>query len=757
MTDTDGKPVAAEVELGIVDQSLFDLAEDNAFDIRSYFFPSPALQGDSSFGWVTVPFDDCFAGDRFADLAFAGNRLQGGGSGGGGFGGGVAPGFGGGGGGLSVAVPAETEIRSNFADTFYWSAHVCTGDDGRAELEIEVPDTLGQWRIVARAISDSDRFGVATSGLVSRKDAIVRLSTPRFFTQGDQAIVSTVVNNHLEKDASFVVTLECEGGLAGGQQTRTIPAAGQVRIDWPIAIERSGTVMLRAQALSETASDAMELKLPVRPYGIEKRIARNGRLADGVWNTSLVVPDDADPDSSRLDIVVGSASTEAVRDALPYLANYPYGCVEQTMSRFLPAVVASTAMKRQGVENKELAEQLPHMVQQGLQLLYGFQHDAGGWGWWKNDETDEFMTTYVVFGLLTAERAGYEVSEQTVQQGVEAVQSMVLTPFSAYVRRMANAEVKFELDEIQRREQPPGNPIGTEDLAYLVLAGFKELAEQLPLDPPKHSDPDTVRTAALLVRALASVDADDKRIPPLVDWLMQQRRGGAWYSTLDTAYAVFGLSTLSTPADNPPVQITVNGMRTESTSGRLSLSSRHLRPGESNIEIRQPDGNVVSYASVLLTWFAADLDQSSREDSALVIRREIERSVIVDGTKTWKAIESGARVTVNDELRVTTIVNRNDHFERVMIESPLPAGTEPHIDDADHENRDDWFGRRELRDERVSVAASGLYGDTNRFECRLRPTLPGRYRVLPARVFPMYDPDQQAYSSAFVLEVVESR
>ena len=27
-------------------------------------------------------------------------------------------------------------------------------------------------------------------------------------------------------------------------------------------------------------------------------------------------------------------------EALPYLAEYPYGCVEQTLNRFLPALVA---------------------------------------------------------------------------------------------------------------------------------------------------------------------------------------------------------------------------------------------------------------------------------------------------------------------------------------------------------------------------------------------------------------------------------
>jgi len=28
--------------------------------------------------------------------------------------------------------------------------------------------------------------------------------------------------------------------------------------------------------------------------------------------------------------------------------------------------------------------------------LYSFQHSDGGWGWWKEDESDHFMTAYVV-------------------------------------------------------------------------------------------------------------------------------------------------------------------------------------------------------------------------------------------------------------------------------------------------------------------------------------------------------------------------
>ena len=52
-----------------------------------------------------------------------------------------------------------------------------------------------------------------------------------------------------------------------------------------------------------------------------------------------------------------------VQSALDELVQYPYGCVEQTMSRFMPAVVAGEAMKKAGLRNPA-AERLPEVVAQ---------------------------------------------------------------------------------------------------------------------------------------------------------------------------------------------------------------------------------------------------------------------------------------------------------------------------------------------------------------------------------------------------------
>ena len=170
------------------------------------------------------------------------------------------------------------------------------------------------------------------------------------------------------------------------------------------------------------------------------------------------------------------------------------------MSRFLPAVVAVRAMARLGVPNRALKNQLPGMAMQGLQRLYNFQHDDGGWGWWKYDKTNPEMTAYVVFGLATAARAGFPVDKSTLERGVQALQEMEPTPFAVYAQSVAGKDVKDLLDQDSE---------SVEDRAYLVLAGKRDLARLLGRTQPDGNGPGAVREIALTIRAIASVDPRD--------------------------------------------------------------------------------------------------------------------------------------------------------------------------------------------------------------------------------------------------------
>src|SRR5262249_16844111 len=152
------------------------------------------------------------------------------------------------------------------------------------------------------------------------------------------------------------------------------------------------------------------------------------------------LPKERNPESTRLTVQVAPSMAVTMLDALPYLIDYPYGCVEQTMSRFLPVAItaktlkdlgldAGTAMNKAfgGMEQGNASEThrkgkkdlrlLEEMIGQSLDRLYNFQHADGGWGWWKEGESDHFMTAYVVWGLTLARDAGVQIKSDALERG----------------------------------------------------------------------------------------------------------------------------------------------------------------------------------------------------------------------------------------------------------------------------------------------------------------------------------------------------
>ena len=115
-------------------------------------------------------------------------------------------GGGGGGGGddrqrLAQLKPSEPmvqpKVRKVFPDTAFWQADIKTDQNGRAQAQLSFPDSLTTWRATIRGVTVDTKVGSATNRVIVRKNLMVRLAVPRFFRQGDDVTVSTIVHNYL--------------------------------------------------------------------------------------------------------------------------------------------------------------------------------------------------------------------------------------------------------------------------------------------------------------------------------------------------------------------------------------------------------------------------------------------------------------------------------------------------------------------------------------------------------------------------------
>lgn len=524
LTDLEGRPFVGNTVLSVYDASLEYIAASSIPEIRSFFWN--VRRQHNVYNQCTL--------DRTDGPVYLPNETQMeflGGGGFGGFGGGYGA-FGGGGlgggflggarsrmPGRGVAVPmaapmmdgagvAESAadgpsarafakaaplgtagadnvaptVRSSFADTAYWVASVTSDRDGLVEVKFTVPDNLTTWKIKAWTLGDGTRVGSGSSDIISSKDLIIRPQTPRFFTETDQITLSAVVHNYLDSAKSAIVILEAEGGqlqLPGNaKQVVQIPAGGEVRVDWNVQVVASGAVKIRMQALTDEESDATEVTVPVQVHGILKTESFTGVIRpDGASaSVDINVPAARIEEQSRLEVRFSPSLAAAMVDALPYLIEYPYGCTEQTLNRFLPSVITQQTLKRMGVNLADIRQKRTNLnaqelgdpvvraeqwkrydrnpvfdetemnviVRTGLTDLTNMQLSDGGWGWFSGfgERSSAHLTSLVVHGLTVAQRNDVPILPDVINRGVE------------WLKTYQSGELKKLQEGDWRREHP---------------------------------------------------------------------------------------------------------------------------------------------------------------------------------------------------------------------------------------------------------------------------------------------------------------
>jgi hypothetical protein len=121
----------------------------------------------------------------------------------------------------------------------------------------------------------------------------------------------------------------------------------------------------------------------------------------------------------------------------------------------------------------------------------------------------------------------------------------------------------------------------------------------------------------------------------------------------------------------------------------------------------------------------------------------------------WEDLGPDERVRVGEQVRVVVFAESKAHATFILLEAPIPAGTEPVEDDS--RDAEAWEDSSvELRDDRAAMALQAMEeGARRELTFRVRATTPGTYRALPATAFEMYDPDRRGESEEFVLRITE--
>jgi uncharacterized protein YfaS (alpha-2-macroglobulin family) len=534
--DNQGRPVSAEVSLAVVDEAIFSLSEELSESMVDVFYGRRlnAVQTFSSmapYRWIWTP-----------------GR--------------------GGGGGWDGSPP--NDLRSDFLDTAAWFPSLHTDASGEAIVRFRLPDNLTNWRVTARAITTDTKVGEATANLITHKELIVTPLIPRTLVSGDQVILSTVVHNYSPSGRWINVQLKASGLIQQSEAAQKIylePDETGV-IGWNVKAGDFGEATVTVVATSGELQDAVNLTIPVQPLAEVDKFSEIGRV-DGVFEMDFYLPEDA-LGASLLTVELSRSIDGSILSGLEYLTGYPYGCVEQIMSKALPNAVVGRALNIADQRYANLSYDLSERVNMGLQMLYAKQHQDGGWGWWYDDETHDYQTAWVIFGLAMTSEAGYQVDQEVIQRGVSWLSEHLagMDPrtraFALYGMTLAGEGDLAATLELANEE----DGLDTFSLAALALTldklGERESAERLlgvlEETAQKHAArvywelpygdgyyrqktmASSVRSTALVLSALIQIDPENELVPGIVRWLVEKRQPHGWGTTNETSFAILGLT-----------------------------------------------------------------------------------------------------------------------------------------------------------------------------------------------------------------------
>jgi uncharacterized protein YfaS (alpha-2-macroglobulin family) len=641
--------------------------------------------------------------------------------------------------------------RRDFLDTVYWAPALITDENGEALARLQLPDNLTDWWVQARAVTTDTLVGEATARLVTRQELVLGPVLPSYVVAGEPLTLMAQIQSALSEPVSATVSLSLEGlalagGAVDGTQILHIPAGGSVLARWAALAEMPAAPLAQGAGQARVSfsavatqrgtrvmgRDAVEVNLPVHLPAVSQVETFAGELTAAHVSESLTltVPPDALPGFSRLEINLAPSLVPGLLDALGYLAGSPHGSVEQAMSQVLPGAVVSRALGDLGLTTHLPQADWPAMIILGLQELYGYQHQDGGWGWWYDDDTSLGQTAYVLLGLALTEQAGFEVDDAVLQRGATLLRrelpdaDAATKAFGAYVlstagqplTRTVSLTEALALDSFSQAALALAlDAAGDEESATTLTGALRSSAvhDGQTTHWPGQVDGgwsmgSDVRATAMVVKALIRLDPElSASIPPAggqgtpqprtllpraVRWLLQQRQGPGWADTQQTSYALLALSdylrTSRPPAAGASYQVYVGDLLW--TEGELppagvghslvltysrTLSPALLLPGENPVRLVLGAGEAVPTGRI---YFSASWQvRRPFPDEGLAALAPHDRSIgLAREYRLPDTSEAATNLRRGDLVEVYLTLDVPAESWYVVVEDPLPTGLE---------------------------------------------------------------------------------
>jgi hypothetical protein len=286
-----------------------------------------------------------------------------------------------------------------------FSGPVKLDDKGEARIALDIPDFIGQLRLMAVAY-DKTKVGSADQRMFVRDAVTADVILPRFLAPDDTARVALSLHNVEGQAGDYKVTLEATGSVSLERpvsETRHLNANQRELLGWPL---KAGDVGFGKVVVAVSGPGNFSVR---RDWDIQVRAAQTPTAVD--TTAPLEASRELTVDREVISpFASGTAQVSVALSRIPgidvpgllrALDKYPHGCIEQTTSRALPLLYYNdVALLGYGPADPRITDR----VQEAIYRVVDMQMTDGSFGMWGpySSPAAEWLQAYATDFLLRA-------------------------------------------------------------------------------------------------------------------------------------------------------------------------------------------------------------------------------------------------------------------------------------------------------------------------------------------------------------------
>jgi|CXWL01.1.fsa_nt_gi uncharacterized protein YfaS (alpha-2-macroglobulin family) len=763
-----------------------------------------------------------------------------------------------------IIFPKETEpiitTRKNFNESAFFFPAIYADKNGYFSFSFTLPESVTEWNWKMLAHTKLAEFVYTERNLNTQLPLMVQPNMPRLLYQGDKFVLQNRITNLDSLPITGKIVCRIEDAVTGSDITTQFLSISQHdfavekkanasrAFEIKIPVEQLNPLKIIVTVRSENFMDGEEHLLPVLS---PKIFVRNG-IPFSFQNSPDTIlqlpslPNDAEMHGMSLSILPKPQA--ALINSLPWLANYPYGCAEQTFNKLLAQVIAikimrtdkmaqqifETAKKNMESENRgsqklpdELSEEtMPWLnkinkssLQQKqlfnlldtskansvidglLQDLYKFQNSDGGLAWFKDGNSNYYITSYVLTGFGRIEKDDlFTPTGQGNSQYKRFIQNLVM--YSD--REFANLEdikssslvynvlarsywqnllpiadsIKIKILAYLNTEWENADKKSLYNQSLLAIASFRYANEknklfsrasehlnsilQLAIKDEQNgirwkdlADEDDLsisseETITFLAEAFMEQGNDEAVRSGILKWLLTARNDDSWGSTKATAAAITLLLKTSTSSmgQTQAINLSVDDKKATRVDDDLLKGSTYgFFSANSLPALVQLKKETNGIASGNFNWYYFT-SGSYLNNPNKAIRLSKAFYKWDEKENIWILISGNVELKIADRVKVILTIVSSKSLPYVFIEDKRAAAFEPLNGNSGYEYASGFGYYKSTRDIGYQFFAEKIPSGTHEISYEVKVSQVGSFTSGPASLQCMYKPEISAYSNS---------